>query len=121
MELVLVFGLLLVLIGLVLPENKERTRMRLSTAKMDIAAYVEVIGNYARDNSSKYPESLKALVNGKKRYLQQVSKDPWGNDYVYKNNGVTFAVISAGPDGKLGNVDDVVSGNGKDFECGSRR
>jgi general secretion pathway protein G len=33
--------------------------------------------------------------------------DPWGNKFSYESDGRTFKIVSAGPDGQMGNEDDV--------------
>ncbi len=34
--------------------------------------------------------------------------DPWGNKFQYESDGRVFKIISGGPDGSLGNADDIV-------------
>jgi general secretion pathway protein G len=34
-------------------------------------------------------------------------KDPWSVDFVYESDGRNFKIISAGPDGTMGNEDDI--------------
>jgi general secretion pathway protein G len=82
---------------------------RIGRAKTDIATYGTQVDLYALDHNDKYPDSLQALVSGKKKYVQQMAKDPWGNDYIYKNNGGSYEITSAGPDGSPGNADDVTT------------
>jgi Type II secretion system (T2SS), protein G len=45
-----------------------------------------------------YPETLDVISR---------SSDPWGRPYIYKQNGYTFIVMSAGADGKEGTTDDI--------------
>jgi len=55
-----------------------------------------------------YPE--KGFLNSNK-----LPKDPWGNDYIYVNNGGSIDIVSLGADGKEGG-----SGENKDIrfsEC----
>jgi general secretion pathway protein G len=42
-------------------------------------------------------------------YLQQIPKDPWGNDYIYVVAGDSrFALRSSGPNGRAADADDLV-------------
>ena len=51
------------------------------------------------------------------RFRPTVPLDPWGNPYNYRypseltSSEVFFDVVSAGPDGTLGNEDDVTNHN----------
>ena len=53
-----------------------------------------------------FPNSLDELINNSKglKFLDgnAVPKDPWGNDYIYTNNGSSFEIISYGADGRQG-------------------
>ena len=42
-----------------------------------------------------------------KSYLTVIEKDPWGNDYVYKQTQQRFTLVSIGKDGILNSSDDV--------------
>lgn len=42
-----------------------------------------------------------------KVYLAVIEKDPWGNDYIYKQTEKRFTLISMGKDGVLNSSDDV--------------
>jgi general secretion pathway protein G len=43
--------------------------------------------------------------------LKEVPKDPWNNDYIYRQPGLknisSYDLFSAGPDGKAGTADDI--------------
>ena len=109
-ELILVVVILGILAGAVVPVFQGRAEQaRISRAKADIAAYGTQVDLYALDHNDKYPENLSALVGGKRKYVQEVVKDPWGNEYIYKNNGASYEISSAGPDGAPGNADDVTA------------
>lgn len=45
-----------------------------------------------------YPETLGPISK---------KSDPWGNPYIYRQNGYSFVVFSEGPDGKEGTSDDI--------------
>ena len=40
-------------------------------------------------------------------YLKIIQKDPWGNDYIYKQIQNRFTLVSTGKDGVLNSSDDV--------------
>lgn len=84
-----------------------------------------------RMDTGRYPtilEGLTALVintegsiQNWRRYLDRLPKDPWGNDYVYRDSaghGVDFQIYSRGPDGvdDGGARDDVVNWE-KEYDC----
>ena len=50
-----------------------------------------------------------ASMNWKGPYLdhREVTKDPWGSDYVYRRLGTGYELFSPGPDGIAGTADDV--------------
>jgi len=50
--------------------------------------------------SGSYPATLEALKSAN-------DVDPWDNYYMYESRGNTYLVMSAGPDGLLGNDDDI--------------
>ena len=109
-ELILVVVILGILAGAVIPVFQGRSEQaRIGRAKTDIATYSTQIDLYALDHNDKYPDSLSELVSGKKKYVQQVAKDPWGNEYVYKNNGASYEITCAGADGQGGTGDDVTT------------
>jgi type II secretion system protein G len=88
----------------------------------DVVNLSAALDFFYRD-TGRYPsadEGLPALVmpppaaNGwHGPYLKRVPTDPWGFPYYYQypvqddDGGVDFAVVSAGPDGKLGTADDI--------------
>jgi general secretion pathway protein G len=106
-ELILVtviIGILAGMVTLTFAGRAEEARKR--AAKGDIASYGTAVDLYALDHNDKFPSSLQDLSNGKRKYLT-LNKDPWGNDYVYKVQGGSYSISSAGPDGSPGTEDDV--------------
>lgn len=109
-ELILVtviIGILAGMVTLTFAGRAEEARKR--AAKGDIASYTTAIDLYALDHNDKLPASLQDLVSGKRQYVRELNKDPWGNDYVYKPQGSKYTIFSAGPDGQAGSPDDVTS------------
>ena len=90
---------------------------RVAKAKGDIRALETALSMFYLDNS-KYPtteQGLKALVQQPNDptirhwkpggYLERVSKDPWGNDYLYVfpgQHGKAYDLYSLGADGQPG-------------------
>lgn len=108
MVVIVIIGLLVTLVARnVLKNLAQATDVK---AKADISTIMAALDDYAISNSSRYPESLEALVTpDEKGYtiLQQdtVPKDPWGNEYVYEPPGPGInrpVVLSLGKDGARG-------------------
>lgn len=61
------------------------------------------------------PDELSDLAedqNGRRAIVENISPDPWGNDYHYeKTNNGRFQVYSTGPDGQDGTDDDIYPEN----------
>ena len=109
-ELILVtviIGILAGMVTLTFAGRAEEARRR--AAKGDIASYTTAIDLYALDHNDKLPQTLSALTGGSRSYVREVNKDPWGNDYIYKVNGMKYDIFSAGPDGQAGTADDITS------------
>jgi general secretion pathway protein G len=109
-ELILVtviIGILAGMVTLTFAGRAEEARIR--AAKGDIANYGTAIDLYALDHNDKLPQSLNDLASGTRKYVKELNKDPWGNEYVYKPTGSSYQVSSAGPDGSAGTADDVTS------------
>lgn len=96
----------------------------------DIRALSSAV-NLFRLDSGRYPtteEGLDALIAKPaallpnwRQYFERLPVDPWGNDYIYRNearNGVDFVIYSRGPNGidDNGKYDDVVNWD-KKYDC----
>ena len=129
MELLLVITIISVLAAVVGPGLfKQSQEARVTAAKQMIAGSFNLgLTRFELDNG-RYPspeEGLEALVvnpqvsNWQGPYLQSVSVplDPWGNPYNYSypseltSSEAFYDIVSAGPDGTLGNEDDVTNHN----------
>ncbi|WP_042298436.1 type II secretion system major pseudopilin GspG [Paraburkholderia bannensis] len=122
---VAILGLLIVLIISKMMTRPEVIKHNL--AKQDIAAIVEALNSYRRDNGRypTQPQGLHALIERpdtdpvprawkKDGYLARLPDDPWGNAYLYLNPGVhgDIDVFSYGRDARQG-------GEGDDADVGS--
>jgi general secretion pathway protein G len=95
---------------------------RIVAAHFDIKNSIKAaLDQYKADNGS-YPKSLQDLAqrtveatnwNGPYIDPPKLPVDPWGNSYLYeypgKHNTNAYDLLSAGPDGKAGTADDIVS------------
>lgn len=113
-ELILVTVIIGILAGMVVMNyGGYTTQARIKAAQGDLATYQNAIDLYALNNNDTYPKSLKELMSGKRNYLREYKKDPWGNDYVYvrpgKHRKDSYDIFSRGPDGQAGTPDDITS------------
>jgi general secretion pathway protein G len=115
-ELMVVVVILAILAAIAVPKLMDRPdEARLVKAKQDIGAISSALQLYKLDNY-RYPntdQGIEALVTKPttepepknwKQYLQQVPKDPWGNDYIYLSPGEhgDFDLYTLGADGEDG-------------------
>jgi general secretion pathway protein G len=83
------------------------------TARLDIGSIQSAMKLYYT-KKGKYPDTgtgLRALVDTNN--LERVPTDPWGNEYVYMNEGGKPVIMSYGADG-------VAGGEGIDSDISSR-
>lgn len=112
-ELILVTVIIAILAGMVTLSFGGRAKeARINAALGDIKSYESAIELYALENNDRYPSALEDLVSGKKKYVRELNRDPWGNAYAYavpgRHHTDSFDLYSMGPDGADGTVDDVV-------------
>lgn len=126
-EIMVVVVILGILAALVAPNVIRRIDdARITKAKQDIRAYETALNLYRMDNF-RYPttdQGLDALVkqpadpnirNWKQGgYIQNMRKDPWGNDYNYISPGShgEYDLFTLGADGQAG-------GEGSDADIGN--
>jgi general secretion pathway protein G len=111
-ELILVTVIIAVLAGMVtLALRGVAQDSKIRAALGDIKSYQTAIDLFALDHNDQFPKTLDDLVNGQKKYLRDMNKDPWGRPYVYivpgKHYPDSFDLLSMGPDGQQGTQDDV--------------
>jgi len=121
-EILLVVIIIGILVSLVAPRLAGRSEeARKQAAKADIDGGIALaIDLYEVDNGH-YPTKLEDLVtkpsdaaSWKGPYLKKgLSKDPWGNDYIYRlpgtHNTSSYDLYSLGPDKQDGSQDDIVN------------
>lgn len=114
MVVVVIIGLLAAIIG---PQVAGRADdAKVAKAQSDIAALETALTMYKLDNFN-YPtteQGLRALVEKPQDpnvrnwkaggYVRRASRDPWGNDYQYRNPGThgEIDIFSLGADGQPG-------------------
>jgi general secretion pathway protein G len=121
-ELLLVMVILTVLAAVVVPKFTNRSKQARTTAARADISNIEVALDAFEIDNGRYPtttEGLKWLVeeptslsNWNGPYIKRgVPKDPWGNEYVYRQPGRQntngFDLHSYGPDGSDGGDDDI--------------
>ncbi|MFP4599038.1 MAG: type II secretion system protein GspG [Persicimonas sp.] len=85
--------------------NQEEAKIQMGNIKQSLDMY------YTRTDPHQYPESLNELVD--RNIMQEVPKDPWGEDYVYRREGRSdFTLMSKGKDMSEGTEDDIRPGGG---------
>jgi general secretion pathway protein G len=115
MVVVIIIGLLASVVVLNILPNVDKAKV--NKAKQDIQSLGLALDEFYLDNS-KYPTSeqgLTALVTQPTDptirhwkpggYVQRVSKDPWGNDYLYVypgTHGKAYDLFTLGADGQPG-------------------
>lgn len=123
-ELLLVLVILGILAALVLPKFTGRTEQaRVTAAQTQIATFGTALDAFEVDTGS-YPRGQDGLMqlvtapadvqNWRGPYLKSdIPLDPWGRPYLYefpgKINPSGYDLVSPGPDGQVGNDDDVVN------------
>lgn len=82
---------------------------KLSIARNETIKVQNLVEMYMVTKRSKCPKNMQDLVSA--GIATKVSKDPWGKEYTIKCPGEKMAVdiISSGPDGELGNDDDIAN------------
>jgi general secretion pathway protein G len=100
MVVITILGLIMAAVGVaVIPRLEEAKR---DTARLDIANLHNALKLYYA-KKGKYPDTstgLRALVET--QTLEQMPKDPWGNEYVYLNERGKPVITAYGADGSPG-------------------
>lgn len=110
---VLIIGLIAALVVPNIVGKPDEARVEM--AKVQMHRISEALTYYRIENSH-YPstdQGLAALVTkpsgfpepknwGPDPYIKRIPDDPWGNDYIYENNGSEFEIICTGSDGREG-------------------
>lgn len=76
---------------------------QIKTARLDLQAISNGVDLHHVETGN-WPDSLTALVP---RFVKELRKDPWGNDYQYLKTGDGYDVYTYGPDKAQGGGDDI--------------
>jgi general secretion pathway protein G len=111
MVVVVIIGILASVVVPRIMDNPDKART--AKAKNDIRALESAMDLYRLDNYT-YPstdEGLDSLVNAPSSspanwkqggYIKKLNNDPWGNDYLYDNDGGNIVIYTYGADGAEG-------------------
>ena len=121
-EILLVVIIIGILVSLVAPKLAGRSEeARVQAAKADIDGGISLALDLFEVDNGRFPDKLPDLVtkaadaeNWRGPYLKKgLSKDPWGNDYVYHypgtHNPSGYDLFSKGPDKQEGTQDDIAN------------
>jgi len=100
MVVITILGLIAAAVGVAVIPQLDAARV--DRAKLDIQNIQGAFKLYYAKKGN-YPDTatgLKALVDT--NTLEELPKDPWGNDYMYLNEGGKPVIISYGSDGTQG-------------------
>lgn len=111
MVVVVIIGILASVVVPRIMDNPDKARV--AKAKNDIRALESAMDLYRLDNFT-YPstdEGLEALITAPSSapanwkqggYIKKLNNDPWGNDYLYDNEGGNVVIYTYGADGASG-------------------
>jgi general secretion pathway protein G len=119
MVVITILGLIAAAVGVaVIPQLNQARRDR---AELDIKNIQNALKLYYTKKGN-YPDTgtgLKGLVD--MQALEQLPKDPWGNDYVYMNEGGKPVIVSYGADGTSGGSENDADISSKDLNSGNAK
>ena len=111
MVVVVIIGILASVVVPRIMDNPDKARV--AKAKNDIRALESAMDLYRLDNFT-YPstdEGLEALITAPSSapanwkqggYIKKLNSDPWGNEYLYDNDGNEIEIYTYGADGATG-------------------
>ena len=125
MEVLLVLGIMGIIMAMVMPRVLGRQQhASIDATRVSIEGLTQALRLYSLDHRGRFPTSgdgLSVLVNQpgsrdtrwRGPYLDRMPQDAWGKKFHYVFPGVkkagAFDISSAGPDGILGNTDDITN------------
>jgi general secretion pathway protein G len=107
MVVLVILGLIAGSIGFAVFNQLKEAQIK--TAKLDLRAISDGVDLYHVDTGN-WPDNLSALAP---KYVKEVRKDPWGNEYQYLRTGDAYDVYSYGPDKVQGGGDDITLHGGE--------
>jgi general secretion pathway protein G len=101
MVVLVILGLIAGAIGFNVFQRLKEAQVQ--TAKLDLRAISDGVDLYHVETGS-WPDNLGLLVP---KFVKELRKDPWGNDYQFLKTGDGYDVYSYGPDKAQGGGDDI--------------
>ncbi|MCM8531619.1 MAG: type II secretion system major pseudopilin GspG [Lentisphaeraceae bacterium] len=111
LEVIIAISILALVAALAVPNFLgQAEEAKANAAKVEMNTLKQSVTNFKLD-TGKFPTSLEDLVSNSqglknwKQYLEDVPKDPWGNDYRFESRPELFnkfEIISYGSDGQPG-------------------
>jgi general secretion pathway protein G len=89
---------------------------QIKTATLDLKAISNGVDLYHVE-TGQWPDSLQLLVP---KFVREVHKDPWGNEYSYVRSGDGYDVYSYGPDKAQGGGDDITVHGGEGTQAAGK-
>ena len=110
-EIMLVVVIIGILAAVAVPKlGQNLAKAQINATRGTIKALDSSIDSYMLDHSAKLPPALQDLIPYIKN-AKTVPKDSWGVDFQYTPNQTdgSYGIRSAGPDGVMGNEDDITN------------
>ena len=107
MVVLVILGLIAGAIGFNVFQRLKEAQVQ--TAKLDLKAISDGVDLYHVETGN-WPDNLTGLVP---KFVKEIRKDPWGNDYQYLRTGDGYDVYSYGPDKVQGGGDDITVHGGE--------
>ena len=82
---------------------------QIKTAKLDLGSISNAVDLYHVE-TGQWPDSLGQLVP---KFVKDLHKDPWGQEYAYIKTGDGYDIYSYGPDKAQGGGDDITMHGGE--------
>jgi len=101
MVVLVILGLIAGAIGFNVFQRLKEAQVQ--TAKLDLRAISDGVDLYHVETGN-WPDNLGLLVP---KFVKELRKDPWGNDYQFLKTGDGYDVYSYGPDKAQGGGDDI--------------
>jgi general secretion pathway protein G len=107
MVVLVILGLIAGAIGFNVFQRLKEAQVQ--TARLDLRAISDGVDLYHVETGN-WPDSLAVLVP---KFVKEIRKDPWGNDYQYLRTGDGYDIYSYGPDKAQGGGDDITVHGGE--------
>jgi general secretion pathway protein G len=107
MVVLVILGLIAGAIGFNVFNQLKDAQVRAAT--LDLRAISNGVDLYHVE-TGQWPDSLQQLVP---KFVKDLHKDPWGNDYAFVRTGEGYDVYSYGPDKTQGGNDDITVHGGE--------